>query len=827
MLFFANGLRQRSDFANMLLGSDVLTRGKIHNFFQYLMEECCHWHKWYNGRNMFAANALICSRLSVLINRPILIPMTTDMLAIIRDTIPQYCELYLEFEHDIGIVERPTPPVLIRPKLRMFATPTIPQGQVCCQCGYPKLRGDGDGFLDHPCYAESKNDRMAVDVSSLACEQLINDMYDKLSDAQKTVVDFALKGHNMYLTGYAGCGKSKSLVCTIAKLRATYGVDAVACITCTKAASAHIQGSTLHAFLGLGAIDIEDLFYCSTLYTTAWTNIVSNETLRTQLLNIHTIIIDEVSMLHGRILDLLDILYRDLMAVASNDAALCIEDQAVRREQSNTPFGGRQVLLCGDILQMPPLSDVCYNNWNRAEATGNLHIDADARKKFWKFIKTTNRACPQLPFYFFLSDVWGNEQAAFHVCYLTEIFRQSDSSVHALLNRLRDGIPTDDDIAYINSQCGSDISEELVKFLIETMHELHNRENTRKQQANDYKLNSIYIHKPLPINELQKELMLRPFTKEYDSRYSKYQRLQAALSSTFIVGMEHVEVDAIEAQLALYKPSHVVTNNDTNVMHLNAATCVYTSRQNIDLEHIKDLEGYGRGFKDSSRDGLVRRSLWVGGKPMGHDTGWEKTLVPNLELKIGQKVIFTTNRIKYVSNNETGIVRAFRKGEDGKVSEILVEKLSPHHSIWQPTVSVKKIIVLANAPWRTSTGQNSIRMVEQFPLKPASWSTPQPLQGMSLDQQCLLFNNIRNSRNNWGLFYVLFSRMINVKKFATTRSITRDEVRANPYALVFDRHHRPPNESDSRRTVFRIQKVNYNKEFVFKTFGPGNILIQR
>ena len=145
-----------------------------------------------------------------------------------------------------------------------------------------------------------------------------------LTSEQQYVVDLVTKGHSVFFTGSAGTGKSFLLKRLVSMLPpestfATASTGAAACL---------IGGITLHQFAGIGTgggtVD-----QCITL---------ASRPHKAELWKqCHCLIIDEISMIEADFFDKLE-------AVA----------RVVRRRRE--PFGGIQLVLCGDFLQLPPVT---------------------------------------------------------------------------------------------------------------------------------------------------------------------------------------------------------------------------------------------------------------------------------------------------------------------------------------------------------------------------------------------------------------------------------------------------------------------------------------
>jgi ATP-dependent exoDNAse (exonuclease V) alpha subunit len=144
---------------------------------------------------------------------------------------------------------------------------------------------------------------------------------------QKQALDILKMGNNVFLTGPAGSGKTYLLNQYITYLKShqiPVGITAS-----TGIAATHMGGTTIHSWSGMGirdemtAQDMGELF--------------KRQYLRNRFLHTKVLIIDEISMLHAHQLDIVN---KILKTFKGNDL----------------PFGGLQVILCGDFFQLPPIT---------------------------------------------------------------------------------------------------------------------------------------------------------------------------------------------------------------------------------------------------------------------------------------------------------------------------------------------------------------------------------------------------------------------------------------------------------------------------------------
>ncbi|OAL77169.1 AAA family ATPase [Acinetobacter sp. SFA] len=190
---------------------------------------------------------------------------------------------------------------------------------------------------------------------------------------QETALKLLKAGENVFLTGSAGAGKTYTLNQYINYLKARK--VSVAITASTGIAATHMNGMTIHTWAGIGIKDFlseEDL-----------KRMKERKYLKEHLENAQVLIIDEISMLHAKQLNLVNQVLKYF-------------------KESDEAFGGIQVIVAGDFFQLPPVGKNDERN----------------RDKF----------C-------FMSDAW--VEAKFRVCYLTEQHRQGNDYLNDILNAIR------------------------------------------------------------------------------------------------------------------------------------------------------------------------------------------------------------------------------------------------------------------------------------------------------------------------------------------------------------------------------------------------------
>ncbi|WP_201544928.1 AAA family ATPase [Psychrobacter immobilis] len=196
---------------------------------------------------------------------------------------------------------------------------------------------------------------------------------------QSSALDILKTGQNVFLTGSAGSGKTYTLNQYIDYLRARR--VPVAVTASTGIAATHMNGTTIHSWSGIGIKD--------ELTDRDLSNLSRKQFLADRLKDTAVLIIDEISMLHAKQINLVS---QVLKHVRKNDKA----------------FGGIQVVVAGDFFQLPPIGSKGETN----------------REKFA-----------------FMSEAWLD--AKFHICYLSEQHRQVSEAANGgldlddILNQIR------------------------------------------------------------------------------------------------------------------------------------------------------------------------------------------------------------------------------------------------------------------------------------------------------------------------------------------------------------------------------------------------------
>ncbi len=189
---------------------------------------------------------------------------------------------------------------------------------------------------------------------------------------QNEALDLLMMGQNVFLTGQAGSGKTYLLNEYVKFLKKNK--IGVAVTASTGIAATHLNGFTVHSWSGIG---IKKEITEKEIY-----KLNSNPRVRERIQAPKVLIIDEISMFHSYRLDAVN--------------KIC---KVIRNNPE--PFGGLQVILCGDFFQLPPVNDENY---------------------------------PESSFAY-KSDSW--RELDLKICYLDEQHRQWDEDYLRVLNDIR------------------------------------------------------------------------------------------------------------------------------------------------------------------------------------------------------------------------------------------------------------------------------------------------------------------------------------------------------------------------------------------------------
>lgn len=208
---------------------------------------------------------------------------------------------------------------------------------------------------------------------------------------------------SLFLTGKAGTGKSTFLRYVAQHTKKKYVILAP-----TGIAAINAGGQTLHSFFKLPFYPLlpnDSRYSPRNIRKTLKYSGVTLKLLR----ELELIIIDEISMVRADIIDFIDKVLR------------------IYCRNMREPFGGKQLLLVGDIFQLEPV----------------------IKEDEWRLMQPFYASA-----YFFSAKVWQQMQlVSIELC---KVYRQSDSQFIAILDRIRQNHATEQDLAAINARVTPD-----------------------------------------------------------------------------------------------------------------------------------------------------------------------------------------------------------------------------------------------------------------------------------------------------------------------------------------------------------------------------------
>lgn len=200
---------------------------------------------------------------------------------------------------------------------------------------------------------------------------------------------------NLFITGKAGTGKS-----TLLKYFRDHTKSKMVVLAPTGVAALNVRGETIHSF-----------FKFKPDITTGKIKKLKGKGSRLYK-ELETIVIDEISMVRADLLDHVDRFLR------------------LNAGSPDLPFGGVQMILIGDLYQLPPV------------------ITPREKKIFESHYESP---------YFFDSHVF--RAYPMEMIELEKIYRQKDQRFINLLNAIRNNTVTDDHLSLLNARVGANLSD--------------------------------------------------------------------------------------------------------------------------------------------------------------------------------------------------------------------------------------------------------------------------------------------------------------------------------------------------------------------------------
>ena len=223
-------------------------------------------------------------------------------------------------------------------------------------------------------------------------------------------------GASVFLTGAPGAGKTYVLNEFVKQARARGA--SVAVTASTGIAATHLNGQTIHSWSGVGVAEAMTDSLLKQIKTRRGKRIRATDIL----------VIDEISMMHAWLFDMVDQACR-----------------AVRRNPE--PFGGLQVVMSGDLFQLPP---VAHAKRDRELVVPPPEMVA-MRERYERAGRNPEGFVTE-------SLVWPELNPV--VCYLTEQHRQDSGQLLDVLTDIRRGTVSDADCAALDARIGVEPAED-------------------------------------------------------------------------------------------------------------------------------------------------------------------------------------------------------------------------------------------------------------------------------------------------------------------------------------------------------------------------------
>lgn len=233
-------------------------------------------------------------------------------------------------------------------------------------------------------------------------KQEIQTLDTKNQEWQQALQVIQYTRRSLFLTGKAGTGKSTFLRYVAQHTKKKYVILAP-----TGIAAINAGGQTLHSFFKLPFHPLLPNDSRYNIRNIRKTLKYSGDT--TKLLReLELIIIDEISMVRADIIDFIDKVLR------------------IYCRNMRVPFGGKQLLLVGDIFQLEPV----------------------IKEDEWRLMQPFYASA-----YFFSAKVW--QEMELVSIELRKVYRQSDARFIGLLDRIRQNQTTAEDLRAINERLGA------------------------------------------------------------------------------------------------------------------------------------------------------------------------------------------------------------------------------------------------------------------------------------------------------------------------------------------------------------------------------------
>jgi len=293
-----------------------------------------------------------------------------------------------------------------------------------------------------------------------------SNLYETLNKEQVRALELACEGKNVFISGPGGTGKSHWINSWKAILKENNVFMPVCALTGCAAILLGNGSTTVHNCFGLG--------YMKGPIDEVVGKVLRNRRVVNKLKKIQGIIIDEVSMMSKRMMEILEKIMRGV-------------------KKNNVLWGGIQVLLLGDFYQLPPVGkdkdDIAF--------------------------------C-------FESDLWRETFSVDQHILFTTIYRQKDKVYQKILQEVRIGELSEESIEILNRRNGNESKDTQVvtrlypkRYIVDNTNiHMYNKLDTPEEHFNVQVFTGLTTYKEngksIPYSELDRCKKISTQTKEYE-----------------------------------------------------------------------------------------------------------------------------------------------------------------------------------------------------------------------------------------------------------------------------------------------------------------------
>jgi ATP-dependent DNA helicase PIF1 len=327
------------------------------------------------------------------------------------------------------------------------------------------------------------------------------DPYDELSVNQKKALEIFKEGKNLLMIGQAGVGKSKNIK-VFEDYTKTHFRNKQFYITASTGISAYnIGGITIHSFLGIGT---------GKGNITALLNKVRHKKdIVLRIIATDVIVLDEASMISAELFEKIDFILK-------------------RLRKSNEPFGGIQMVLSMDPLQLLPV----FKSIGTEILDERLIVESD-----------------------FFNNTFNKEHG--NIITLLQNFRQKKNPEYVdTLTRIRLGIHTDDDMTMVETRLINKLSDEDLEKSKDSIHIVTTNRKAQIINSKNYDLLTgeeyLYSSSFITSGECKEtcDLLKKELETQFDSRGLTTLKLKIG-ARVMLVKNLHTEIGLVNGSIGV------------------------------------------------------------------------------------------------------------------------------------------------------------------------------------------------------------------------------------------------------------------------------------